>query len=78
MLKSIFFVLVLVGLAACTSAKISRSLASGAIGCAPDDIEILNETANSGGVHNFIAVCKGVNYVCSYKYPNPIACTKQL
>ena len=78
MIKAIFFVLMLGVLAACTSAKISRSLASGAIGCAPNDIQILNETANVGGVHNFTAVCKGVNYVCTYKYPNPTACTKQL
>jgi hypothetical protein len=57
----------------CTSARVSRSLASGAIGCPPNEIEMINETVNSG-VQNFTVRCNGVYYFCTYKYPNPISC----
>ena len=58
----------------CTSARISKSLASGAVGCPTKMIEIEDETAGIEGVHNFTAVCKGVKYYCTYMYPNPISC----
>jgi len=60
----------------CTSAKISRSLASGTVGCPPDDIAIANETVSSG-VHNFTATCRGVDYYCTYIYPAPISCKER-
>lgn len=62
--------LLLVG---CTSARISRSLASGSIGCPANQIAIANETVHAG-VHNFTATCDGVSYFCTYMYPNPISC----
>ena len=58
----------------CTSARISRSLASGAIGCPIKEVKITNETATIEGLHNFTATCDGVEYYCSYMYPNPINC----
>ena len=60
----------------CTSARVSRSLASGAVGCPPNEIEIIDETVNSG-VHNFTARCNGVDYFCTYMYPNPISCKER-
>jgi len=60
----------------CTSARISRSLASGAIGCPVKDIKISNETVSSG-VHNFTATCDGVDYFCTYMYPNPTSCKER-
>ncbi len=60
-------------LSGCTSAKISKSLASGAIGCPVNEITISNETVGSG-VHNFTATCGGVDYFCTYMYPNPTSC----
>lgn len=63
-------------LTGCTSAKISKALSSGAIGCPTSEIEISNETVTSG-VHTFTATCKGVSYSCSYIHPAPIACKAQ-
>jgi hypothetical protein len=63
-----------ISLFGCTSARISKSLASGAIGCPVDAIEISDETASFEGLHNFTATCEGVEYYCSYMYPNPINC----
>ena len=71
-LACLFFVL----LAGCTSAEISKSLASGAIGCPIKEIAIADETVNSG-VHNFTAKCDGVDYFCTYMYPNPISCKER-
>ncbi|MBU1052987.1 MAG: hypothetical protein KKC46_04055 [Proteobacteria bacterium] len=59
----------------CTSARISKSLASGSIGCPPNQIIITNETVYRG-IHNFTATCEGIEYHCTYMYPNPINCKK--
>ena len=63
-------------LVGCTSARVSRSLASGAIGCPVEEIAITNETVSSG-VHNFTATCDSVDYFCTYMYPNPINCKER-
>jgi hypothetical protein len=59
----------------CTSARVSRSLSSGAIGCPPAEIQITNETATRS-VHNFTASCRGKSYQCTYVHPAPIQCTE--
>jgi hypothetical protein len=61
-------------LAGCTNEDISKSLASGAIGCPINAIAITEETATIEGLHNFTATCAGVDNYCSYMYPNPINC----
>ena len=74
-------IVVLMGLlivAGCTSARVSRNLSSGAIGCPPQDIEILNETASYDGTHNFEAICKGKRFFCSYHTTTGINCKEQL
>lgn len=68
--------LLIMALTGCTSAKVSRSLASGTIGCPTRDIQIRNETV-SHNVHNFTAVCDGKEYFCTYMYPNPISCKER-
>ncbi len=63
----------------CTSARISSNLASGAIGCRPDEITILNETATFvGSMHNFEAICKGKRFICSYQPTTGINCKEAL
>lgn len=59
--------------ASCTSVTVSQDLASGTIGCSPEEITILNEDVDNT-VHTFKAVCKGAEYYCTYMYPNPISC----
>jgi len=76
MKKIMLTVCVTMVIVGCTSAKISRSLASGAIGCPVKDIAISNETVGSG-VHNFTATCGGVDYYCTYMYPNPTSCKER-
>lgn len=76
MKNKIIIAVVCVLLTACTSARVSKSLASGAIGCPVKEITITNETVSSG-VHNFTATCDGVDYFCSYMYPNPINCKER-
>lgn len=75
MMKPLILVLCVL-LTGCTSAKISRSLASGTVGCPVDEITITNETVSSG-VHNFTATCRGVDHFCTYMYPNPISCKSE-
>ena len=72
-MKKITALLAVALLSSCTSTKISQSLSSGVIGCAPSAISITNETVNSG-VHNFTASCEGKQYYCTYMYPNPTTC----
>jgi hypothetical protein len=57
----------------CTSMTVSQNLASGSIGCSPEEITIVNEDVDNG-VHTFQAICKGTEYYCTYMYPNPISC----
>lgn len=62
---------VIVGLATivcgCTSARISRDLSSGLVGCAAGDIEIVDEDATVSGTHTWIAVCNGQRFACGYQ-----------
>lgn len=60
-------------LTAFTNSNISRSLASGAVGCPPDEIGIGKED-DTRGVHSFTATCHEVDYFCTYIYPAPISC----
>ena len=62
-----------------TNPRISRSLASGVIGCHPSEIIIENETAAAWpeALHNFDAICKGERYICSYQPTTGINCRKE-
>lgn len=75
-MKNSLILVLCILLTGCTSAKISRSLASGTVGCPVDEIAISNETVSSG-VHNFTATCRGVDHFCTYMYPNPISCKSE-
>jgi len=77
-LKRLFVLVVLViVVSGCTSARISSQLASGQIGCRSEDITITEETATLiTGMHQFIAECKGVKYVCVYQQTAGIKCTE--
>lgn len=79
-MKATMMILVVsMALFSCTSARISSELASGAIGCRPDEITILNETASfSGGRHNFEAICKGRLFICSYHSSTGMNCKEAL
>ena len=57
----------------CTSARLSKSISSGAIGCPVSKITITNEIV-SGGVHSFTASCAGKVYHCTYIYSSPTEC----
>lgn len=72
-MRLIFALLCWLLLTAFTNANISRSLASGAVGCPPDEIGISKED-DTRGVHSFTATCHGVDYFCTYIYPAPISC----
>lgn len=78
MKKMILVLIMIVALLGCTSARVSRNLSSGAIGCPPQDIEILNETADRDGMHNFEAICKDKHFFCSYHKTAGINCKEQL
>lgn len=62
----IIFMALAVILAGCTSARISRDLSSGVIGCPSEDITIVDEEATISGTHTWIAVCDDKRYACSY------------
>jgi hypothetical protein len=53
-----------------------KSWSSGTVGCAPDDIEILNQKTVvwSGQGIDWVAICKGTKYYCSYS--TAAACTQ--
>ena len=74
----LFFMLLASVIAGCTSARISRNLSSGAIGCPSQEIQITNETAGIEGTHNWTAVCKGQTFICSYHTTTGANCTKAL
>ena len=79
MKTTIMILVVSMALFSCTSARISSDLASGAIGCRPDEITILNETASViGARHNFEAICKGKHFICSYQPTTGINCKEAL
>ena len=54
-------------------------MASGAVGCRPDQIIIVNETASLiGGRHNFDAICNGKRFICSYQPTTGINCKEAM
>jgi hypothetical protein len=61
----------------CTSTRVSRSLASGVIGCPSSDIKITDETASVSGTHEFTAECDGRKYFCSYVYGSNTNCAER-
>jgi hypothetical protein len=65
-------------IAGCTSARVSKNLASGQIGCPPDQILIENETATFDGSHNFEAVCKGKRFICHYHQTSGVDCKEAM
>ncbi len=65
---------ILVMVAGCTSARISKSLSSGVIGCPSNEIEIIDEQASVSGTHEWIAECRGKRYVCNYVYGSTTTC----
>ncbi|MDC8010966.1 energy transducer TonB [Tahibacter soli] len=67
--------IVVAGLFGGTNPEISRRLASGSVGCPANEIGISNEEAHRG-IHTFTAHCKGREYFCTYKYPDPISCSQ--
>lgn len=80
MLRAITVSIIVAMCAGCTSARISRSLTSGAIGCPQNEIEITNETASGvmGRLHNWEAQCRGKNFVCSYDQTTGVNCKEPL
>ena len=68
--------LILIGatLISCTSARVSRQLAAGVIGCPSSEIKITGETASMSGMHEFTAECDGRTYICSYVYGSNTNC----
>lgn len=72
-MKAVILAALVVSLMGCTSMQVSQNLASGSVGCSPEDITITNEDVDNG-VHTFMATCQGVDYFCTYHYPNPISC----
>jgi len=75
-MNRVFLAIVCLLLMAGTNPEVSRSLASGSIGCSPAEIGISDETSMRG-IHNFVAHCKGREYFCTYKYPAPIVCNER-
>lgn len=72
-------VLTLIGLStACTSARVSRNLSSGVIGCPANQITIKDERASFGGLHTWIAECNGQQFYCSYQETTGVNCQKPL
>ncbi len=61
----------------CTSARISKNLSSGVIGCPVSDITIINEKAD-GGLHTWEAQCRGHQFICSYQSSTGVNCVKPL
>lgn len=74
-MKNLFtLILITIILSSCTSARISRKFSSGQIGCTEDEIQIANESASIEGMHNWVAICQGVKYVCTYHYQDGAKC----
>lgn len=65
-MKCVVLLGMVVVLAGCTSARISRDLSSGVIGCPANDINIIDEDATMSGTHTWIAECNGKKHACSY------------
>lgn len=67
-------IMLTMGFAGCTSARISKSLSSGVIGCPTNEITIIDEKASVSGTHEWIAECRGKRYICSYVYGSNTNC----
>ena len=79
MKRFILILAIVIAVVGCTSARVSRNLASGAIGCPPQEIAIFNETADPiGGMHNFEAMCRGKHFICSYQRTTGINCKEAI
>jgi hypothetical protein len=74
MKNKIALILISTSLIGCTSARVSRQLSAGVIGCPSSQIKITNETASMSGMHEFTAECDGRVYVCSYVYGSNTNC----
>lgn len=70
-------VLLLAG-CAITNERISRNLSAGVIGCPPEEIQIVNETATIEGTHNWEAHCKGKRFICTFQAGTGTHCTEAL
>lgn len=78
-MKNIIIALFVVfALSACTSTRISKKLTAGQIGCQEDDIKIANETATAESLHNWVAICQGKKFVCSYHPSDSVSCKEAL
>ena len=76
--KTLLAVLALCLLAGCTSTRISKKFSAGEIGCDEGSIQIANESASIEGMHNWVAVCHGKKYVCSYHTGDGATCKEAL
>lgn len=76
-MKLIFVFASMLLLTACTSARVSKNLSSGVIGCPANQITIQNETATVDGLHNWTAICNGVSYICSYQTTTGVNCSPE-
>jgi hypothetical protein len=74
MQNKIAIILISATLISCTSARVSRQLAAGVIGCPSSEIKITRETASMSGTHEFTAQCDGRTYICSYVYGSNTNC----
>jgi hypothetical protein len=61
----------------CTSARVSKKLSAGQIGCPPNEITVLNETVY-GGTHNWTAVCRGKRFICNYVSGGSTSCKEEI
>ena len=69
-----FLVAALVTLLVGCSNKGYKMLASGAVGCSPQEISISNKDEYRGG-YTYTATCKGVKHYCTVVGDHPIYCT---
>ena len=77
--KTLIVAMVAISLcSACTSSRISKKFSAGEIGCSEDDIQIANETASAESMHNWVAICKGKKFVCSYHPSDGASCKEAL
>jgi len=74
----VFLGIITTTIGGCTSANISKNLSSGAIGCQPDDITIINEAATINGLHNWEALCKDKRFICSYHSTTGVNCKEPI
>lgn len=52
----------------------TAALSSGVIGCKSKDIQIYGEIAHDLGPHEWIATCRGKQYICSYIFGSTTTC----